>query len=325
MYTFELVGALRPERLLAFELDDFRFEFGVDKDSGEVRELMISFSVHANDVATYSDSSNDKIKAHINLSQPRWERVVEMVHHISGMWGIWGLQDVLVNEATTTFIPESDKDKLAITVNNFKVKRARQPFLGDLPRLKPEYVVMPIITAVKMKNHDVRLSFYRRALQDVLNGEYIEAFYDYYFMLESTYGEGKTKNTHIQKKFLESELLSSTIEETVLSKQYKYSLPAELRSRYQVDYAGLTVSTFIEKIVKLRGFLHHHNNKRCDGWKPTKQDDYRLEAFMLQDICCRVGVELFYESVEESNAKAVYQELVEKYIRNEEPTVSLKF
>lgn len=239
MYTFELVGALRPERLLAFELDDFRFEFGVDKDSGEVRELMISFSVHANDVATYSDSSNDKIKAHINLSQPRWERVVEMVHHISGMWGIWGLQDVLVNEATTTFIPESDKDKLAITVNNFKVKRARQPFLGDLPRLKPEYVVMPIITAVKMKNHDVRLSFYRRALQDVLNGEYIEAFYDYYFMLESTYGEGKTKNTHIQKKFLESELLSSTIEETVLSKQYKYSLPAELRSRYQVDYAGL--------------------------------------------------------------------------------------
>jgi hypothetical protein len=325
MYTFDLEGELRPERLLAFELDDFCFEFEVDKNSGKVCQLMVSFPINSNEVATYRHSPNKDINSHINLNRPRWDIVQDMVLQISGMWGIWGLQGILVNDALTTFIPESEEDKLAISVNNFRVSRTKKPYLEDLPRLKPEYIILPIITAVQRKSHDVRLSFYRRGLKDVLNGEYIEAFYDFYFMLESTYGEGKTKNTHIQKKFLESEFLSSTIEETVLSSQYKYSLPAELRSRYQVDYAGLTVSTFIEKIVKLRGFLHHHNNKRHDGWQPTKQDDYRLEAFMLQDICCRVGVELFYESVEESNAKAVYQELVEKYIRNEEPTVSLKF
>lgn len=97
----------------------------------------------------------------------------------------------------------------------------------------------------------------------------------------------------------------------------------ELRAKYQRDYGGLTVSAFIEKIVKLRGFLHHHNNKRRDGWQPTKQDNYRLEAFMLQDICCRVGVELFYESVQEANAKAVYRELIEKHLRKEAPSVKV--
>ncbi len=323
MYTFELFGALRPERLLAFELDDFRFEFDVCKDSGEIRKLMVSFPIDENDVATYNESPYETTKANISLKQPRWERVLEVVLHIGGAWGLWGLQEILVNDAVTTYIPESGEDERAITVNNFKVTRSKQPFLEDLPRLKPEYLVLPIITAVKTENHDVRLSFYRRGLQDVLNGEYIEAFYDFYFMLESTYGDGQTKNTNIQKKFIEAEFLRLTIEETVLSKSYKNGLPIELRSRYESDYGGLEVSAFIKKIVKIRGLLHHHNNKRHDGWQPTKQNNYRLEALMLQDICCRVGIELFYESVNQTDAEAVYKQLIEKHLRNEAPNVKI--
>lgn len=323
-YTFELVGALRPERILAFELDDFRFEFGIDKDSGEIRELMVSFPIRVNEVATYKASPKETIKAHTNLSQPRWDRVKEIIRSAEAMWGLWGLQEIRVNEALVTYIPESDEEKSTITVNNFQSTRSKMPSLADMPRLKPEYIILPIITGVKEGSHDIRLSFYRRGLQDVVNGEYIEAFYDFYFMLESSFGDGKTKNSQIQQKLLQAELLTTAMADTVFSDSYEGGLPFELRARYQADYANLTSSEFIKKLVKLRGFLHHHNSKRTDGWKPTRQEDFRLEAFMLQDICCRVGVELFFENIQKYEAEEDYKKLIDKHLKGKLPRINLE-
>jgi len=324
MYTFELVGALRPERLLAFELDDFRFEFGVDKDSEQVRELMVSFPISVNEIATSKASLKGTTNADINLRQPRWERVQEIIRSAEAMWGLWGLQEIRVSEALISYIPESDEESSAITVNHFQVTRSKIPFLDDLPKLQLEYVIVPIITAVKERSHDVRISFYRRGVQDVLNGEYIEAFYDFYFMLESSFGDGKTKNSQIQQKLLQAELLTTAIADTVFSDSYEGGLPSELRSRYQADYANLTSSEFIKKLVKLRGFLHHHNSKRTDGWKPTRQEDFRLEAFMLQDICCRVGVELFFENIQKYEAEEDYKKLIDKHLKGKLPRINLE-
>jgi len=44
----------------------------------------------------------------------------------------------------------------------------------------------------------------------------------------------------------------------------------------------------IEKLVELRGFLHHHTLKRKGIWKPEWQETYELDALVFQGVAYNV-------------------------------------
>lgn len=235
------------------------------------------------------------MKADIKIVHPRWEELVTIIRQIQGMWSLWGCESIDISGHKIKWLPESEEEKQLIQLNDFQVgKHEYKP--EEIDFIGFDLLARPVITAVKDKNHDVVLSFFRRGTNDIKRDEYIEAFYDFYFMLESHYGNGKTKNTAIERELISSELLEGYINKIVKNPNYVYTLPTELRAKFNKEYSVTTVE-FIKKIVKLRGFLHHHNTKRKNGWDPGKQIAYKLEAFMLQSICINVGMEILDKSV----------------------------
>lgn len=292
-YKFKLNGQVKPNQNTDFEIDDYRFEF-VLKDN-LIDYIVVSFPVSHHDIPQVKESEIPGVNFSINIVHPRWEELETIMRQIEGMWSLWGVESIDISGHEIEWIPENELEKELIQLNNFQA--GRHKFTPD--EIEPigfDLLVRPIITAVKDKNHDVVLSFYRRGTNDIKREEYIEAFYDFYFMLESHYGNGKTKNTAIEREMVSSSKLEVFINKILRDPKYVYSLPSELRAKYIAEYS-LTSSEFIKKIVKLRGFLHHHNTKRKDGWDPGKQSAYKLEAFILQNICINVAMDILNNSV----------------------------
>ncbi|KKO45777.1 hypothetical protein WG68_08660 [Arsukibacterium ikkense] len=319
-YTFEVDGTVKPERIMAFELDDFRFEFEVT--DGFITKIFLSFPIDISELPTIEKAAFELITPQINLSYPKFNEVIEIVSGIEGSWSLWGAERIDIDEPLISFEAESKYEETLITINNIKVSIADFDH-SNLPRIPPELLIKPIIASVKEKSHDVRLSFYRRGMLDLKSREYIEAFYDFYLMLESTFSEGKTKNSQIEQKLVESTILRDCVLQTVLSSGYANTLPHELKPLYVRKYDSLKYEEFIKKLVSIRGFLHHHNMKRSDNWSPTKQGTYRLEATMLSEICCRVGMHIFFETNERTKTDGAYSELIKRFLSSDTASISL--
>lgn len=292
-YTFKLHGQIKPKEIIAFEVDDFRFEFVLENTL--IDSIVVSFPIGSDDVPKIDESKTEGVKFDIKFVYPRWNELEVIIRQIEGMWSIWGLESIDISSNTIKWIPESEEEKEQIKIYKFQMDKIKfKP--EDIEPVGFNLLARPIISAVRDKNHDVVLSFFRRGSNAIKKAEYIEAFYDFYFMIESHYGNGKTRNSAIEKELISSKYLEGYINKLLKNNKYIYSLPTELREKFKIEYS-LTSQEFIKKIVKLRGFLHHHNTKRNNGWDPDKQTTYKLEAFLLQDICLNVSMEILDKTI----------------------------
>lgn len=319
-YTFKVEGTVKPERIRAFELDYLRFEFEVT--DGLITALFLSFPISNSELPSIEEVNSKWMRAKIHLNYPRFNEVREIISGIEGSWSLWGAEKINIDESLVSFEAETEHEKELIKINDIKFSFTDYDH-SDLPKIPPELLIKPIIASVKEKNHDVRLSFYRRGLLDLKSREYIEAFYDFYLMLESTFSDGKTKNSQIEQQFINSAVLKNCVLQTVLSPGYSETLPHELKPIFLDKYKPLDYRGFIKKLVGIRGFLHHNNIKRSDNWSPTKQRNYHLEAIMLSEVCCKVGMNIFFDINERTKADAHYLELAKCFNSGEAASVSL--
>lgn len=308
-YSFDINGNLKVEKLLSCKVDDLVFQFVIEEQFLKRVIVQITLTKKELDPFTLSDSASKTI----HLNYPRWVQIEPIMRSIESYWGLWGVDGIAVESPEIEFFPENEFEKSLITVNKFKLSYSELD-TDKLPAIPPDLVMRPIFASVQEKTNDLRLSFYRRGQLDLKHREFIEAFYDFYLMLESSFSEGKTKNQHVEKKFKESALLINASNETLFKKGYSKTLPTELQTQFENEFAHLTFEEYVHHIVKLRGFLHHHNIKRRENWSPVEQVKYRLDAIVLADICNRIAMDILWDALERNDTKAIYEELVESYL-----------
>ncbi len=150
------------------------------------------------------------------------------------------------------------------------------------------------------------LCFFRHGVEDVASRRYVEAFYDFYFVLETLFANGKINPTQVLKEWLRSSDLCEVVEE-VLSNPDDI---AELRYVDAVKAGDVVEEQNKEKVlwflIQTRGMLHHHSQKQSQRrfkWDPANQEAFRfavtLAKLISARICWRmVKGELFAESVD---------------------------
>ncbi|GFD95969.1 hypothetical protein KUL156_07140 [Alteromonas sp. KUL156] len=297
------------EKLLSCQVDDLVFQFVIEKQFLKRVIVQITLTNEELDIFTKSDVATKTI----HLNHPRWSKIEPVMRSLESYWALWGVESIAVESPHVEFIAESESEKKLITVTNFQVSYT-QVDMSKVKPLPPDLVLRPVFASVQEGANDLRLSFYRRGMIDLRHREFIEAFYDFYLMLESAFSEGKTKNQHVKAKFKDSKVLNMALNETLFSPDYSRSLPQELQKQFEQDFASLSVEEYIHHIVMLRGFLHHHNIKRDQNWSPVDQVKYRLDALILQDICNRIAFWIFWDALEKNDTRAIYEELIESYL-----------
>jgi hypothetical protein len=164
---------------------------------------------------------------------------------------------------------------------------------GDLRTFFPFHIAARTIFCTDAgRAFEVPLSFYRRGYVQSKNRQHVDAFYNFFLFIETSFGGGQFKKTGLIKAFMGSrELVLS-----VLRARAAFLQPDVARRYFHNPFANFLQmekdpKKILEWLVDRRGFLHHHSSKRKQNWHPDNQQEFAAEEEFLQHVCHYVGID----------------------------------
>lgn len=276
-YRFEIIGDLQSDITFPVKTSGVELEFVLEKE--KIVAVNVIENTDLNHLPNFSLGNNGI--HNLNLGKTNPDKFKKSLKLAEGLLSIFGLREIKSDIVQIEWIPENEQEKSLLKVFNFTYKTEPQnvnkPISFDL-------IARPFIAGFVNDNYEVALSFFRQGKNDMREGKYIEAYYDFYFVLESMYGGGKTKNFLIEKKLLESTELIDAIKLVKNDSGIANGLSRNHQNEFNSKYKNNEISAIIKDIVNKRGFLHHHNSKHPDAWTPDKQESCHLDSIFLMYV-----------------------------------------
>jgi len=305
-YRFRADGKLKPSILAPISVRGWTYEFEANND-GIVTHISVTVnSISKEHWPTMKESQTPGVKAEINIPDVAFPFVKMELRVIEGLLSLYGLREVDFNSVNTEWIPESEEEKQSLSI--FSFKRSYQD-IPDSKRLATSFdiIARSVIGANLGHDNEVVLSFYRKGRNDIDEQRYIEGIYNFYFMFESAYAQGQFKKAKVTEAFLSSETFTSIIEKAVEDPGQIILGNKELLPKFTQYYQGKPIGEVVERIVELRGFLHHHTSKRKGIWHPEDHEAHELDAIVFQNIAFGIAFNLAGVCVFDSNVTGKYQ------------------
>lgn len=312
-YTYAVKGYLKLGPTFGFRLRDREFEFRTDED-GFLIALVVKTTTDA-ESAPRLEQKPGEVAQIIIPDDGKHSLLQEDLRTLEGLLSLYGLHKLVFDQPEARWIPENEKDKDLLRLESFKLGRVDPRELVN-KALDSSLVVQSTIAASSAAHVQVPLSFFRKGNIDLDEGRFVDAFYDYYFVIEHLYADGKFKSTQVREKLKASRVLLTAISEAQADKRFPYRGPQE-EAYHHEKYLSAQPEAVVDHIVELRGKLHHHSAKRA-SWHPAKEERYRIDAFFLQAVtfsCCYRLAEphvFAAETVEECRKLAAYREVEQK-------------
>ena len=176
------------------------------------------------------------------------------------------------DEAIQEVVPESPEEgRMAIT-SAFELKRGYPP---DPFTLSPEYLRNLLENIEAMDDLVLAKAFVREAMNEFRSLRYIQAFYNFYYILEDYYSGGVTSEKETLKRFAASaDLLKATMYAMNKFDNMNYHKAAIMRFLKQKRLLWSPKDIY-RLLFGLRGDLHHFNRGR--EYNPTPFDQGRFE------------------------------------------------
>jgi hypothetical protein len=188
-------------------------------------------------------------------------------------------------------VPESDQERADLHLFSFE-SRAEPLSDEEIRPLPFDVLARSIIAADAATDIELPLNFFRRGMLDVYDRNYIEAIYDFYFVLETLFADGNFKKAAVLDAFRNSNQLRSCLERALADPGPMLTHDNRTREAFQRSYGTVNVEQALEKIVDLRGQLHHHTQKRRNMWHPDEPRRFEVDALFLQSLAYNVVFQL---------------------------------
>ncbi|HZZ93034.1 MAG TPA: hypothetical protein VFE23_10750 [Usitatibacter sp.] len=209
----------------------------------------------------------------------------EVERAVRTIWGLVSLFttiDIDFESVERTWIPETEAEKDALKISRFSAGIKLQE---DAPRaIGFDLVARAMLSSIDAADFEVPLGFLRRGMRATRDGEYVDAFYSYFFFLETLYAPGFSSPAKVKAKLWDAK----PVRDALIS--MRTTLPvAEFREGKGASLLALSNQQILERLVDVRGELHHHALRRPGVWHPDKPSAYREEAIMLGDIVHKIA------------------------------------
>lgn len=310
IYRFPVEGRVRPSVNVPIPARGWLFEFKTA--NGLVTHVEVTVPLpNESDWPSIQESPKDGVKLHLYPKTPHLPWVQRELRVLQGLLGIFGLRSIDLDSPEVKWIPESEEERRKLKVHAFSSKS--EPLPDDqIPPLSFDLIARSVLAADAASDIEVALNFFRRGMLDVFSRSYIEAIYDFYFVLESEFGGGKFKKAAVLTSFNESAVLRSHVERAIsdpgLMLQDKHN-----HDQFASSYAKMTVEQALSRIVELRGYLHHHTAKRRDNWHPDDHRCYEVDALFLQSVAYNVVFGLAERYLWDTAVASQYEALAKQY------------
>lgn len=249
---------------------------------------------HEREWPTLIENPGPGVKLDINVPRPGLWLVAQELRVVEGLLSLHGVDAIDVQSAEQSWLPESDAERERLRIFSIQATPAEIPD-SQLRPIHFSLVAQPFLAARDAWDIEVPLSFFRKGQIDSRERRYIEAIYDFYFMLETVYGEGKSKNQHVKEVLQKSQELLSLIQKATASGSSFDAIAMADRNRsdhFEKYYRNKSPEQIIDRLVELRGFLHHHSSRRPGIWHPEDHERFTVDAYVLERIAVAVALKL---------------------------------
>ena len=204
------------------------------------------------------------------------------------------LKSIRWDEPKEEVIPETDEEKTRVSVSGFHFKKEYPDYHTKLDEKTFERIVQTKQLYISLV---VPKAFYREGINEFHLRRYINAFYNFYFVLEDLYGQGKTKNKDVISAFKNStefkEYLEWVIKNHIDTHERHQANIQKFCSEEKVAY---NVGGLIELLQKVRGNLHHYSTKSSKRvGSPFNHEDFESIAFLTMGLALRAILQRILE------------------------------
>jgi hypothetical protein len=288
-YRFPVKWIVEIKGVRPFDFDGWHFSFL--QSNGRITQIEVTVPLTASDqLPEFGPNPSDTNAFDLHLNQPVASALlVKRLRTIEGFLSVYGLEKISLDETNISWIPESDEDAKRLKTIDFAFRFKRTE---TVPIAVPFAVVArSIVAAQSASDLEIPLGFFRKGKNDLFERRYIDAIYDFYFVLETMFSNGKTKNYQVKEEFKKSHSLLSFTQNVLKDGEeslFRRSGRQNLVDAFRRKYASGTPEQFLDNIVELRGFLHHHSGRNARIWNPMVECDYEMDAVLLGDLCFKI-------------------------------------
>ena len=162
------------------------------------------------------------------------------------------------------------------------MKRGR----GEIQNLSGKdeaFLALAVVSKVYRPLVDI-LSFYREGNNELAEAKFINAFYNYYFVLEGLYGNGKTKNQQVLEAFRSNGDLREHLERH-LREKHDIRHICQVKAMLDRIKKKPCFEDLMHLLVHTRGDLHHFiNNPKRPQPSPLNHEDFEGITFLAKDL-----------------------------------------
>lgn len=313
-YHFSIDCQLKPSFVFPIKHNGFVWEFVVKEDV--LKELKVTVPLPKEEQwPRITQNINPGIDAFIEPNLVHLPFLQHQLRSIQGLLAMFGVQAIRNSDIKVEWHPESAQERNNLALQTFSQKWT-PPSPSPEYRLPFDILARAIIGSHIKSRIEIPLNFFRRARTAIYEREYIQAIYSLFFIIETLFGNGKSRKAALCNEFESSTSLVQTIAD-VLKRVHKICKnDVRLVKDYEQRFKNLDEKGYILSMVELRGFLHHHTYKRVGMWNPEQQHRYELDALVLSEICFQILFQLAWPSFEDPCVVAEYQEQLQKHRGN---------
>jgi len=182
------------------------------------------------------------------------------------------------DKPTAYWDPETEDEVPLVQLTKFQEEKYLNPRGA---RVKPDVLAGMGEKSQLLSELAVYKSFFREGSSELESFRHIQAFYDFYFVLEGFYAEGKSAEREVLKAFTANPELTALAEETLRAFTDHDETPS-LRRFLVEERCRWDVEGLLQLLVRLRGRLHHFQ-PRSPRLQPTpfEQESFRSVALVV--------------------------------------------
>ena len=299
-YTFNVGSRTILDPALRFNHQ--RWQFSLETEKGRFCRLVVEIGgVSFSEFPRIEHPPEAKLP-HIKIPiDPMLATVQREIRAARGALSIWGVHDIDTENPKSEWIPETPEEHGSTDI--YGMSRPRTPRSSARPlKSSLDMIVRCFLARQRFVPHEIPFEFYRRGADDMYYGRYIEAIYDFYFVLEYLFGGGKFSKRDICKSFLSSALCRKAILKGQTEPFGSIMDKRPVHLAFHKKYHTKSLEEVVETIVSLRGFLHHQSLTRRNNWNPGTQGEFEADAFFLQRVSfeavMRLSTEILFDPKE---------------------------
>jgi len=293
-YCFDVVGSLVFREDLIFESKGRQYEFGTEDDY--LKKICVTVREDAETHGPkWGPTPNQPNVSEIKLNTLNLPFIQIELLNLEGLLSPFGIEEIDIKFLEIFWTAETEEEKKYIQIPQWKYYINKDK--PKSPQFPKDLMARAILSAYDAEKWQIPLAFYRKGLTDYKHGRFLEACFDYYFMIETLFADGKFKNKDVKANFKKTKELHDAIHQVYDDHKFMNYLQGISPSKFMNIVQNKPAGDILGFFVDFRGLIHHHSGKDKKRWHPANNQEFKFEAELFANVCFHIGMKIVNEQM----------------------------